>query len=127
MRFTAIEGGGKHPVSLDCARHMHDCANAFLNILEREDEELSRGLARDRLGVGLISAIREVDYYAYQASRHEETDERHEHMYLLRLGLSQLVRRTFERVPAFDVPVVTFTRDQRNSYGALARLAAFGV
>jgi hypothetical protein len=106
---------------------MHNCANAFLDILDREDEEVSRGLARDRLGVGLISAIREVDYYDHQARRHEASEERHEHMYLLRLGLPRLVRRTFERVAAFDIPVVTFARNQHNSQGALERLAAFGL
>jgi hypothetical protein len=106
---------------------MHDCANAFLDILDREDEAVSQRLARDRYGVGLISAIREVDYYDHQARRHEASEERHEHMYLLRLGLPRLVRRTFERVAAFDIPVVTFARDQHNSRGALERLAAFGL
>lgn len=106
---------------------MHDCANAFLDILDREDEAVSQGLSQDRFGVGLISAIREVDYYDHQARPHEASEERHEHMYLLRLGLPRLVRRTFERVPAFDLPVVTFARDRHNARGALERLAAFGL
>ena len=106
---------------------MHDCANAFLNMLDREDEAVSQGLARDRYGVGLISAIREVDYYDLQARRQEATEERREHMYLLRLGLPRLVRRTFERVAAFDIPVFTFARDQHNARGALERLAMFGL
>lgn len=113
--------------ALRLTAEMHDCANTFLDILDREDEEVSRGLALDRLGVGLISAIREVDYYDQQARRPDASEERHEHMYLLRLGLPRLVRRTFERVAAFDIPVVTFPRDQHNSRGALKRLAAFGL
>jgi hypothetical protein len=106
---------------------MHDCANAFLHMLDREDDAVSQGLARDRYGIGLISAIREVDYYDHQARRHDASEERHEHMYLLRLGLPRLVRRTFERVTSFDVPVVTFARDQHNARGALERLAVFGL
>ena len=104
----------------------HDCANRFLALLLQEDTALSRGLADDELGTGLISAIREVDFYFHQTQRHGPTAEREEHMYLLRLGLPLHIRRTFEQVPQFRVPVITFAANVHNKKKALEFLAGFG-
>lgn len=102
---------------------MSKLGQEFLRRLKEQEEVFLPALAGDRLSIGLVSAIREVDLLHYRLGRLGGDDNDAEQLYLLRLALPVYIRETFIRVPAFDVPVITFARDRENRTSALALLS----
>ena len=106
---------------------MSELGQQFLRRLKEQEEVFLPVLAGDRLGIGLVSAIREVDLLHYRLGRLGGDDDDVEQLYLLRLALPVYIRETFIRVPAFDVPVITFARDRKNRTLALGLLGGIGM
>lgn len=98
----------------------------FLDLLSRDEELFLNILEGDRLGIGLLSAIREVDL-RHHALGGELSEEDREQFYLLRLALPTYVRETFRRVPEFAVPVITVARDPSNARRAQQLLFGLGI
>jgi hypothetical protein len=101
-------------------------AQEFLERIDREEAVVCRSLAIDTLGLGLLTAIKEFDFYFYNFIRAAESEMTQEHFYLMRLGLPRLIEKLLENVPRFRVPVVTFKSDALMIKGALEIVARFG-
>lgn len=84
----------------------------FIAALDEEEKQFLPALASDNLGLLLRSAINELDWYEYNLSRSSDpTSEQEEQFYVLRLGVTRLMKLSLEARPSFDVPTVTFCRD----------------
>lgn len=105
---------------------MSDPARDFLKALSAEEQLLLDQGSDDQLGVGLLTAIKEFDYYHYNLVRHAPDDEAAHHFQLLRLGLPRLVASVLRAVPKFRYPTLTFQSDRALIHAALDQTAAFG-
>lgn len=106
---------------------MKDVAREFLGRLTAEETDLKSSLAKDGAGLGMLTAIKEFDYYYYNYIRHEQTEETDVHMHLLQLGLPKLISGVLSAVPAFEYPVVTFKSSETMILGALDLVAGYGM
>jgi hypothetical protein len=106
---------------------MKDIAREFLGRLAAEETDLKASLANDGAGLGMLTAIKEFDYYYYNYIRHEQTEETDIHVHLMQLGLPKLITGVLSAVPAFEYPVVTFKSDEVMILGALDLVAGYGM
>lgn len=105
---------------------MNDATREFLEKLAAEDDFFAKSLALDEAGVGLITAIKEFDYYYYNMVRHNPADETEDHFQIIRLGLPRLIAGVFAAIPRFRYPVITFKSDKALILGALEATTALG-
>lgn len=105
---------------------MKDVAREFLERLAAEEASLKLQLEHDSAGIGLLTAIKEFDYYYYNYIRNEETEETALHMHVLQLGLPKLIAGVLSAVPSFIFPVVTFSSDKTMILAALDLVAGYG-
>jgi hypothetical protein len=105
---------------------MKEAAREFLHKLASEEERLIERLTLDDVGLGLLTAIKEFDFYYYNFIRNERTEETDLHMHLMQLGLPRLIAGVLTAVPVFRYPVLTFQSDDTLILGALKMVAAYG-
>lgn len=105
---------------------MKDVAREFLGRLAAEEASLKVPLERDNAGIGMLTAIKEFDYYYYNYIRKEQTEETDVHMHLLQLGLPKLIAAVLSAVPSFIYPVVTFRSDETLILAALDLVGGYG-
>ena len=98
----------------------------FLSRIEQEEAAICRLLAEDSLGLGMLTAIKEFDFYFYNLVRNAESETTQEHFYLMRLGLPRMLEKLLSNVPRFRVPVVTFRSDDLMISAVLGMVARFG-
>lgn len=107
---------------------MESPLSQFFEALNAQEREFIPGLAADKLGLILRSAINELDWYNYNLSRSENpTSDQQEHLYLLRLGVVRLIKLSLEARPSFDVPTVTFRREPQISIPVLEIVGGLGM
>ena len=83
---------------------MKDIAREFLGRLTTEEADLKASLGNDGAGLGMLTAIKEFDYYYYNYIRHEQTEETDVHMHLMQLGIPKLIAGVLSAVPTFEYP-----------------------
>lgn len=105
---------------------MGEIVRDFLARLDIEEKRIDQDVGLDHVGVLLLTAIKEFDFYYYNYVRNEQSDETDQHMYLIQLGLPKLISRILSAVPAFKYPVVTFQSDRVLILAALDIMAGFG-
>lgn len=100
----------------------------FLNALNAQENSFVPQLASDNLGLILRSAVNELDWYYYNLIRRDNpTDEQEEQFYLLRLGVTRLIKLALNARPSFDVPTVMFCRTPSISVPVLEIVAGLGM
>lgn len=100
----------------------------FFEALNREEANIARRLADDRLGIQLRCALSELDWYYYNITRAEvSTYEQYEHYYILQVGVTRLIYLALSSRPAFDVPVVSFPKQPELSKIVLEMASALGM
>jgi hypothetical protein len=83
----------------------------FLEALTSEERIVMEGLANDRLGISLRTAVNELDWYTYNFTRQSEpTSEQNEHFYLMGPGVARLVGIMLGAHAEFTVPTLMFRR-----------------
>ncbi|TGR23328.1 MULTISPECIES: hypothetical protein [unclassified Mesorhizobium] len=105
---------------------MKDVAREFLERLGAEEASLRVSLERDNAGIGMLTAIKEFDYYYYNYSRKEQTEATDVHMHLLQMGLPKVITAVLSAVPCFIYPVVTFRSDETLILAALDLVGGYG-
>lgn len=100
----------------------------FFEALNAEEEAFVPELASDNLGLILRSAINELDWYRYNLRRQDNaTFEQEEQYYLMRLGVTRLIKLSLESRRSFDVPTVTFRRAKEITLPVLEIVSGLGV
>lgn len=100
----------------------------FIEALNEEEKQFLPVLASDNLGLLLRSAINELDWYEYNLPRIvDPTSQQEEQFYLLRLGVTRLVKLSLEARPSFDAPTVTFCRDRHLAESTLQICSDLGM
>lgn len=105
---------------------MDNVAREFLRRLAAEEENFVRQSGLDEIGLGLLTAIKEFDFYYYNLVRNDADDESAHHFHIMQLGLPRLISAVLKSVARFKYPVVTFRSDKALILGALDQVAAFG-
>jgi len=105
---------------------MSENARALLKRLDIHETSIAEELGYDRLGIGLLTALKEFDYYHYNVTRQENTDTTDLHFHVLRLGLPRTVSEVLSRVPAFAYPEATFQSNKELILAALDATAGLG-
>ncbi|RXT18743.1 hypothetical protein B5P46_28015 [Rhizobium leguminosarum] len=105
---------------------MSEEARSFLKRLEFHEASISEEVGHDQVGLGLITALKEFDYYHYNLVRNERADDADLHFNVLRLGLPRTIKEILSRVPFFKYPVVTFQSNKELILAALDATAGFG-
>lgn len=116
--------GGRRKIKMP--EYKSQVAQEFLERINQEEANTCRSLADDVLGLGLLTALKEFDFYFYNLVRGEHSETTQEHFYFMRLGLPRMIERLLESVPRFRVPVVTFKSDDLLVKAALQMIARFG-
>lgn len=83
-------------------------------------------LKDDEIGLRLLTAIKEFDWYYYNYIRSEATEDLDVHMHLLQLGLPKVIAGILHGVPKFIAPVVTFKSDDSQIRDAFEFVAGCG-
>lgn len=100
----------------------------FFDALTLQESKFIPTFAADNFGVLLRAAINELDWYYYNLSRSgEPTEEQEEQFYLLRLGVSRLIKLALDARPSFDAPTVMFLRDKSRSIPVLEIIGGLGM
>jgi hypothetical protein len=100
----------------------------FFSALNSEEKLFANSLVNDNLGIGLRSAINELDWYYYNyAKESSPTAEQQEQFYILQLGAIRLIQIALDARDSFDVPVVMFRRRPEITLPTLKIVSAFGV
>jgi len=105
---------------------MKDVVREFLGLLDAEDQRFSETLKRDSLGVGFLTAIKELISITTTISANERTSETDLHFHLLQLGIPRVVAGILASVQKFTYPVATFKSDKPLIVGAYKAISAFG-
>jgi hypothetical protein len=106
----------------------HVALEEFIEALVAEESEFTPFLAADNLGLMLRAAINELDWFQYNIAKMEEpTQEQEEQFYLLRLGVSRLIRLILEARSGFDVPTVMFRRNRHITLQVLELASGLGM
>tara|TARA_E500000318_G_scaffold109198_1_gene121650 strand:- start:126 stop:1841 length:1716 start_codon:yes stop_codon:yes gene_type:complete len=105
---------------------MKETARDFLSRLDVEEAHFSDQVALDKYGLGMLTAIKEFDYYYYNFIRNERTEDTDLHMHLMQLGLPKLIAGILSSIPSFQYPEVTFKSDRKMIVGALSLVSAYG-
>jgi hypothetical protein len=106
---------------------MKDLAREFLNRLAAEEASQKLRMETDNAGLGMLTAIKEFDFYCYNYVRNEQTEDTDIHVHLLQLGLPKLVTAVLSAHASFIHPTVTFRSDQSLILAALDVVSAFGM
>ena len=109
------------------AHSMKQVAREFLERLAVEEASLKLQIERDDAGIGMLTVIKEFDYYYYNYVRNEQTEETDVHMHLLQLGLPKLITAVLSAVPTFIYPTVTFKSDESLILAALDLVGGYGL
>ena len=100
----------------------------FLDALNIQERAFIPKLASDNLGLILRSAVNELDWYHYNLTQTDNpTEEQEEQFYLLRLGVTRLIKLALNARPSFDVPTVMFCRTPSISIPVLEIVAGLGM
>jgi hypothetical protein len=105
---------------------MSEAARQFLAALVREEEHFLTELKLDEGGLGMLTAIKEFDFYLWNYHRHERTDDTEQHVFMLRLGLPKLIAGILGQIPRLTYPIVTFRSPEILVLGALDQVMALG-
>ncbi len=105
---------------------MKHLAREFLDRLAVEEASLKLQIERDNAGLGMMTAIKEYDYYYYNYVRNDQTEETDLHMHMLQLGLPKLISAVLSAVPSFNYPTVTFRSDEPLILAALGFVGGYG-
>jgi len=100
----------------------------FFDALDAEESTFIPHLVADKLGLILRSAVNELDWYYYNLARTDKpTNAQKEQFYLLQLGVTRLIKLSFDARPSFDVPNVAFRRTRCITIPVLEITAALGM
>ena len=105
---------------------MKEISREFLNRLDIEEAHFSAQFSLDNYGLGMLTAIKEFDYYYYNFIRNERTEETELHMHLMQLGLPKVIAGILSSIPSFEYPEVTFKSNRMMILGALDWISACG-
>lgn len=105
---------------------MSDTARQFLRLLEAEQSLFNDELKSDSVGLLLLTAIKEFDFYYYNFVRHQTTEETDEQFHFARLGIPRIIAGALAGIAKFKYPVVTFQSDRRLIMAALEILGGLG-
>jgi hypothetical protein len=105
---------------------MNHIAREFLGRLHEEEISFMEKLKDDEIGLRLLTAIKEFDWYYYNYIRSEPTEDADVHMHLLQLGLPKVIAGVLHGVPKFVAPVVTFKSDDSQIRDAFEFVAGCG-
>jgi hypothetical protein len=105
---------------------MNDDARTFLKRLEVHEASIAEEIAADNFGAGLLTALKEFDFYHYNLVRSGQSDETSLHFHMLQFGLPRLIAEIFSRIPAFRYPVFTFQSRKELILAALDATAGLG-
>ena len=64
------------------------------------------------IGLGLLTAIKEFDFFYHNLVRNDRDDEAEDKFQLMQLGLPRLIAAVLGSVPRFRHPTVTFRSDE---------------
>ncbi|TIM70925.1 MAG: hypothetical protein E5Y58_13845 [Mesorhizobium sp.] len=107
---------------------MNETLREFFDALNFEEKEFLPTLQSDNLGLILRSAINELDWYYYNMTLSEHPSaEQDEQFYLIRLGVTRLIKMALEARASFDVPTVMFPRDKSISIPVLEIVGGLGM
>lgn len=106
---------------------MSDTAREFLKSLAEEEKFFLSHLTKDRLGIGLLTAIKEFDHYFFHRTRNPASEESEDLFHIMRMGLPSVVSGYLGLVPEFIHPMLTFKSDDLLVQAALQMVSALGL
>jgi hypothetical protein len=107
---------------------MQSPIDAFREALAQEELAFHAPLLADNMGAVLRSAINEFDLSHYSIrTLIEPSREQLEQHYIMRLGMTRLIRLAFELRSSYDAPIVMFRRSRESALYTLSIVSALGM
>jgi hypothetical protein len=99
---------------------MDQIVSKFFKALTAQESRFLPYVESDNLGLLLRCGINELDWLAFKISKLDDVDERQEEeLYLLRLGVTRLMKLSLSAHSSFDAPTLTFRRSPHVSEAVL--------